>query len=84
MIKPKRVRCVGHVALTGDMRNAYRILVGKAETKIPIVRHSSRWEDNIRMDLKEIGWEGVDWIGMAQDRGQWWVVVSTVMNLRVP
>jgi hypothetical protein len=66
------------------MKNAYKILVGKPEGKRPLGRHRRRWEDNIRMDVKETGWEGVDWIHLAKDRDQWRAVVNTVMNLRVP
>jgi hypothetical protein len=69
----------------GDKRNAYRILVGKLERKRPLGRPRRRWEDNIRMDLvREIGWGGMDWIDLAQDRDQWRVLVNTVMNFRVP
>jgi hypothetical protein len=63
-------------------RNAYRSLVGKPEGKRPLGRR--RWVDNIKMDLLEIGWGGVDWIGLAQDRDKWRAVVNAVMNLRVP
>jgi hypothetical protein len=66
------------------MRNAYKILVGKPEGRIPLGRSRHRWENNIRMDLREIRWEGVDWIHLAQDRDQWRAVVNTVMNLQVP
>jgi hypothetical protein len=58
--------------------------VGKPEGKRPLGRTRRRWEDNIRMDLREIGWGGVDWIDLAQDRDQWRALVNTVMNLRVP
>jgi hypothetical protein len=70
----------------GEKRNAYRILVGKPERKRPLGKHrrTCRWEDNIRMDLRDIGWGGMDWIDLAQDRNQWRAVVNTVMNLRVP
>jgi hypothetical protein len=68
----------------GAMRNAYNILVGKLEGKRPIGRPRRRWDDNIRMDLREIGWEGVHWMHVSQDREQWRAVVNTVMNLRVP
>jgi hypothetical protein len=68
----------------GEKRNAYRILVGKPEGKRPLGRPRRRWEDNIRIDLIEIGWGGMDWIDLAQDRDQWWAIVNTVMNLRVP
>jgi hypothetical protein len=65
------------------MRNAYKILVGKFEGKRPLGIPRRRWEDNNRMNIREMGWEGVDWINLAQDRGQWPVFVNTVMNLRV-
>jgi hypothetical protein len=68
----------------GENRNAYRILVGKPEGKRPLGRPRRRWVDNITMDLREIGWDGVDWIDLAQDRDQWRALVSMVMNLRVP
>jgi hypothetical protein len=66
------------------MRNEYKILVGKPKRNKPLKRPRRRWEDNIRMDLTEIGWEGVDWIHLAQDRDQWRVIVNTVMNFRAP
>jgi hypothetical protein len=59
-------------------------LVGRPEGKRPLGRHRRRWEDNIKMDLREIGIDGVNWIQLAQDRVQWRVFVNTVMNLRVP
>jgi hypothetical protein len=68
----------------GEMRNAYNILVEKHEGKIPLERPRRRWEVNFRIDLREIGWEVVDWIHLAQNRDQWRTVVNTVMNLRVP
>jgi hypothetical protein len=68
----------------GEKRNAYRILVGKSGGKRPLGRPRCRWEDNIKMDLREIGWGGMDWKDLAQDRDQWRAVVNTVMNLRVP
>jgi hypothetical protein len=66
-----------------DMRNAYRILVGKPDGKKPVGRRRRKCEDNIKMDLREIGWEGVDWIHLAQDTDQWRTLVNTVMKLRV-
>jgi hypothetical protein len=66
-----------------EKRNAYRIIVGKVERKRPLVRPRHSWEDNIRMDLREIGWGGMDWIDMAQARDQWRALVRTVMNLWV-
>jgi hypothetical protein len=68
----------------GEKRNAYRILVGKAERKTPLGRPGFRWVNNINMDLREIGWGGLDWISLAQDRDQWRALVNTAMNLRVP
>jgi hypothetical protein len=65
-------------------RNAYRILVGKAEGGRPLGRPRRRWVDNIEMDLREIGWRGMDWIVLAQDSDQRRALVNTVMNLRVP
>jgi hypothetical protein len=68
----------------GQMRNAYNILVRKTEGKRTLGRPRRKWEDNIIMDRGEIGWEGVDWIHLAQNRDQWWAVVNIVMGLRVP
>jgi hypothetical protein len=67
-----------------ENRNACRILVGNPEGKRPLRRLRRRWEDNIKMDLREIGWDGMDWIDLAQDRDQWRALANTVMNLRVP
>jgi hypothetical protein len=66
----------------GEKRNAYRILLGKPEGKRPLGRPRCRWVDNIKIDLREIGWDGVDWIDMAQDRHHWRALVNTVLNLR--
>jgi hypothetical protein len=66
----------------GEERNVYRVLTGKPEGKRPLGRPMRRWEDGIRMDLREIGWGSVDWIQLAQDRDQWRALVNTVMNLR--
>jgi hypothetical protein len=74
----------GHVARMGEKRNAYRTLVGKPEGKRPLGRPRRRWVDNIKIDFREIGWDGVDLIDLAQDRDQWRALVNTVMNLRVP
>jgi hypothetical protein len=65
-------------------RNAYRILVGKPEGKRPLGRPRRRWVDNIKVDLREIVWDGMDWIDLAQDRDQWRALLHTVTNLRVP
>jgi hypothetical protein len=67
-----------------ERRNAYRILVGRQEGRIPPGRPRRRWVDNIKMDLREIGWDSMDWIDLAQDRDNWRALVNTVMNLRVP
>jgi hypothetical protein len=67
----------------GEKRNAYRLLVGKPEGKRPLGRPRRRWEDNIKVDLLEMGWSGVDWIGLAQDRDKWRALVDVVMKLRV-
>jgi hypothetical protein len=66
----RMIRWAGHVACMGEKRNAYRVLVGKAEGKRPLERPRCRWEDNIKMDLKEKRWGGMDWIHLAQDRDQ--------------
>jgi hypothetical protein len=66
-----------------EERNVYRVLMGKPEGKRPLGRPRRRWEEGIRMDLREIGWGSVDWIQLAQDRDRWRDLVSTVMNLRV-
>jgi hypothetical protein len=71
IIKSRRMRWAGHVARMGENRNAYRILVGIPEGKRPLGRPRRRWVDNIKMDLREIGWDGVDWMDMAHDRGEW-------------
>jgi hypothetical protein len=68
----------------GEGRGAYRVLIGRSEGKRPLGRPSRRWEDNIKMDLREIGIDGANWIRLAQDRVQWWAFVNTMMNLRVP
>jgi hypothetical protein len=65
-------------------RGVYRFLVGRLEGKRPLGRPRHRWEDNIKMDLRERGIDGTNWIQLAQDRVQWWAYVNTVMNLRVP
>jgi len=84
VIKSRRMRWAGHVARMGEERRVYRFLVGKPEGKRPLGRLRRRWVDNIRMDLQEVGWEYMDWIGLAQDRDRWRTLVSAVMNLRVP
>ena len=68
----------------GEKRGVYRVLVWKPEGKRPFGRPRRRWEDNIKMNLQEVGCEGMDWIELAQDRDGWRVLVNSVMNLRVP
>jgi hypothetical protein len=78
------MRWAGHVSQMGEERKVYKVLVGKPEGKRPLGRPRRRWEDGIRMDLREIGLGGgADWIPLAQDRDRWRAVVSAVMNLRV-
>jgi hypothetical protein len=82
-IKSIRMRWAGHVARMGEEGNVYRVWMGKPEGKRPLGRPRRRWEDGIRMNLREIGWGSVDWIQLAQDRDRWRALVNTVMNLRV-
>jgi hypothetical protein len=82
-VKSRRMRWAGHVARMGEERKVYKVLAGKPEGKRPLGRPRRKWEDGIRMDLREIGLGVVDWIRLAQDRDQWRAVVSAVMNLRV-
>jgi hypothetical protein len=83
-IKSRRMRWAGHVARMGEGRGVYRVLVGRPEGRRPLGRSKRRWENNIKMDLREVGIVGVNWIQLAQDRVQWRACVNTVMNLRVP
>jgi hypothetical protein len=82
--KSRRLRWVAHVACVEGGRGVYRILVGRPEGKRLLGRPKRRWEDNIKMDFREIGIDGENWIWLAQDRIQWRAFVNTVMNLRVP
>jgi hypothetical protein len=84
MIKSRRMRWAGHVAQMGEKRNTYRILVGKPEGNRPLGRPKCRWVENIKIYLREIEWDGMDWIDLSQDRDQWRALVNTIMNLRVP
>jgi hypothetical protein len=84
MIKPRGMRWAGYVARMGEKRTVCRILVGMPEGKRPREKPTRRWVDNIKMDLREIEWDGIDWIELAQNRDQWRALVNTVMNLRVP
>ena len=84
VIKSRRKRWAGHVSGVEEMRGVYRLLVGKPEGKRPLGRPRRRWEDNIKMDLQEVGRGCGDWMELAQDRDRWRALVSTVMNFRVP
>jgi hypothetical protein len=84
VIKSRRMRWVGNVARMGEGRGEYRILVGRPKGRRPLGRPRRKWEDYIKKDLQEVGWGGMDWIDMAQDRDRCRALVSAVMNLRVP
>jgi hypothetical protein len=84
MIKSRRMRCAGHVARIGEKRNAYRILVGNPEGKSPLEKPRRTWMDIIKMDLRERGLDGMDWIDLAQDMDQWRTLMKAAMNPRVP
>jgi hypothetical protein len=83
VIKARRMRWVGHVVLMGEVRGAYNILVGRPEGRRPLGRPRCRWEDNIKIDLREIGFGDVDWIHLAQDRDRFRALVNMVMSLQV-
>ena len=78
------MRWAGHVVRVGKRRDVYSVFVGKSEGKRPLGRSKSRWEDNIKTDLQELGCEVTKWIGLAPDRDRWWALLIAVMNLRVP
>ena len=84
VVKSRRMRWAGHVARMGEGRGVHRVLVGKPEGKRPLRRPRRRWEDNIKMDLREVGGDCGDWMELAQDRDRWRALVSTVRNIRVP
>jgi hypothetical protein len=84
VIKSRRLRWARHVARMGEGRGVYMVLVGKPEGKRPLAKPRPSWEDNIKLDLREIGIDVANWIRLAQDRVQWRAFVKTVMNLRVP
>jgi len=83
VVKSRRMRWAGHVARMAEGRDVHRVLVGKPEGKRPLGRPRRRWEYNIKMDLREVGWGG-DWMELAQDSDRWRALVNTVMNLRIP
>jgi hypothetical protein len=82
-VKLRRVRWAGYVACMGEERKVYKVLVGKPKGKRPLERPRRSWEYGFRINMREIGLGGVDWIRLAQDRDRWRAVVSAVMNLRV-
>jgi hypothetical protein len=82
-IKSRRIIGAENVARMGEKRIAYRILLGNAQGKRPVGRNRRGWEDNIKMDLRDIGLGGMDWFDVAQDRDHWRALVNTVMNFRV-
>jgi hypothetical protein len=84
VVKSRRMRWAGHVAHMGDDRDVYRLLVGKPEEKRPLGRPRRRWEDNINMDLQEVGGGRGDWMELAQDRDRWRALVGTVRVFQVP
>ena len=84
VIKSRRMRWVGHIARTDDRRGVNSILVGKPERKKLLGRPRRRWEDNIKMYIKEVGCRVMDWIELAHDRDRWRAVVNVVMNIRIP
>ena len=83
VVKSRRMRWVGLVTRMGEVTGVHRVLVGKPEGKRPLGRPRCRWEDRIKMDLREVG-GGEDWMKLAQDKDRWRELVNTVMNLRVP
>jgi len=84
VIKSRRMGLSGHVARIGEGRGVYRVLVGKPEGKKSLGISRSRWEDNIKVDLQQVGFGSMDWRELAQDRDRWRALVNVVMNLRVP
>ena len=84
VIKSRRIRWAGRVTRMGERKDVYWVFMGKPEGKRPLGRHRHRWEDNIKMDVQEVGCWGMNWIELAQDRNRWWALVNAVMNLWVP
>jgi hypothetical protein len=84
MIKSRRMRWAVHAAHMGEKRRAHGILVGKPEGRRPLGRTRRRWVDNIKIDLREIGWDDVYWVDLVQDRYHWRTLMNMAMNLRVP
>jgi hypothetical protein len=84
VVKSRRMRWAGHVVRMGEGRAVHRVLVGRPEGKRPLGRPKRRWEDNIRMDLREVGERRGDWMKSAQDRDRWQALVNAVKNFQVP
>jgi len=84
VIKSRRIRWAGYVARVGERKGVYRVLMGKPEGKRPLARPRCRWEDNLKIDLQEVGCGGMDWIDLAQDRDRWRALVNAVMDLGAP
>ena len=84
VVKSRRMRWAGHVARMAEDRGVHRVLVGKPEGRRPLGRPRRRWEDNIKMDLREVGGGRGDWMELAQDRNRWRALVGTVRDFRVP
>jgi hypothetical protein len=83
VIKLKTMRCLGHIACMAEERGMYMVLVGKPEKMRPLARPRNRWEEDIKIDHKEVGCEGMDWIKLAQDRDRWWALLNVVINFRI-
>jgi hypothetical protein len=83
VIKSRRLIWAGHIPCMGERRLAYRVLVGRTEGRRLLERPRHRWEDNIKMDFRDMGWGSMDWIDLAQDRDSWQALVNAVMNLWV-
>jgi hypothetical protein len=83
IIKSRRFICVGHVSRMEATRNTFKILVREPEGKTPIGRLRHRWEDNIKINLQEVGFEDADWIHLAENKSRWRALVSTVLNIQV-
>jgi hypothetical protein len=84
MMKSTTIKWAGQVARFGEIKNAHKILVRMPEGKRPLGRPRRRWLENVKIYLRDIGWDGMDWIDLAQDSDQWRALLNTVMYLRVP
>jgi hypothetical protein len=84
VIKSRRMRWFGHMSRMGERRGVFRVLVGETEGKRPLGRPRGRWENNIKVDLQEVGWGDTDWIDLAQDRDSWRALANAETNLPVP